>query len=176
MTESLEAYLKGYIHDVPDFPKEGIVFKDITPLLKDAQAFKRTIDAFCDQVRDQQVNTVVGIESRGFIFGAAVALQLGAGFVPVRKIGKLPRSTNKVSYSLEYGEATLEVHQDAIDPDSTVLVVDDVLATGGTARAVQDLVSEKSAHLIGFSFVLELDFLSGRDKLSGAPIHSLLHY
>ncbi|MFC7497323.1 MULTISPECIES: adenine phosphoribosyltransferase [unclassified Nocardioides] len=157
------------IADVPDFPEPGVLFKDITPLLADHTALHTVIDALAAAGRDDAgqpvVDKVLGMESRGFILGAPVALALGVGFVPVRKAGKLPRPTYAVSYSLEYGEATLEVHQDALQPGDRVLLVDDVLATGGTARATMDLVEKCGAHVHGIAMLMELGFLPGRQAI-----------
>lgn len=169
-------HLKKLIREVPDFPKEGINFYDITTLLQDADGFKQTIDALVEQVKDEKIDTVIGIESRGFIFGTPVAYQLGAGFVPVRKPNKLPSAKVSVSYDLEYGQDTLEIHRDAIGDDHNVLIVDDLLATGGTAKAVADLVEKVGGNIVRFQFVLELDFLNGREKLKDYEVSSLLNY
>jgi adenine phosphoribosyltransferase len=168
--------LKAHIRHVPDFPKPGILFYDITTLLKDPAGFRATIDALAVPYKDQRIATVVGIESRGFILGAAVAERLGAGFVPIRKPGKLPAGAIRESYSLEYGTDALEIHLDAIKKDERVLIVDDVLATGGTAAAAAKLVSDLEADLVGLVFLIELGFLSGRGKLPGRPVHSVLQY
>ncbi len=168
--------LKNLIREVPDFPKAGINFYDITTLLKDPSGLKRTLDALKDRYKGSQIDTVVGIEARGFFFAPAVAYALGAGFVPVRKPGKLPYRTRQKEYALEYGTDKLEIHEDAIHPGQRVLIVDDVLATGGTARAVAELVADSGGLLQGLSFVIELDFLKGRDRLAGHDIFSLLHY
>jgi adenine phosphoribosyltransferase len=168
--------LKQLIREVPDFPKPGINFYDITTLLKDSQGLKRTLDALKERYKGSQIDTVVGIEARGFFFAPAVAYSLGAGFVPVRKPGKLPSKVQQVEYALEYGTDKLEIHQDAIESGQRVLIVDDVLATGGTAKAVADLVGRLGGTLAGLSFVIELDFLNGRSKLEGQEIFSLLHY
>lgn len=168
--------LKQLIREVPDFPKPGINFYDITTLLKDSQGLKRTLDALKERYKGSQIDTVVGIEARGFFFAPAVAYSLGAGFVPVRKPGKLPSRVHQVEYALEYGTDKLEIHEDAIQPGQRVLVVDDVLATGGTAKAVAELVGRLGGTLAGLSFVIELDFLNGRSKLEGHEIFSLLHY
>ena len=173
----LEAAL-GLIADVPDFPEPGILFKDITPLLADHAALTAVVEALAAAGRDGSgrpvVDKVLGMESRGFILGAPVALLLGVGFVPVRKVGKLPRETYAVSYALEYGEATLEVHRDAVQPGERVLLVDDVLATGGTARATMDLVARCGATVHGVAVLMELGFLSGREVLDGVPLTTLL--
>ena len=164
--------------DVADWPQEGVTFKDITPVLADHHAFSTIITALAAAGRDEHgnvvVDKVVGMEARGFILAAPVALALGIGFVPVRKAGKLPRATYAVSYSLEYGEATLEVHQDALEPGDRVLLVDDVLATGGTARATIDLVGQCGATVHGVAMLMELGFLSGREHLGDVPLTSLL--
>lgn len=164
------------IRDIPDFPKPGIVFKDITPLLANAEALKAIIEDMSKPFLNQEVDMVVGMESRGFIFGPAIATQLGAGFAPVRKPGKLPYKTNSQSYDLEYGKDTLEIHHDAAHSRSRVLIVDDLIATGGTAGATAKLIEGLGAKVIGFCFAIELDFLKGRDRLGDYPIHSILHY
>ena len=164
------------IRDIPDFPKSGILFKDITPVLGDAAAFQEVIDGFVAQAQGWSPDVVVGIESRGFLFGAPVALALGIGFVPVRKIGKLPAQTIQEEYALEYGTATVEVHRDAILPGQRVIIVDDLLATGGTAAAAAKLVEKLGGKVAGFSFLIELAFLPGRSALSGYDVHSLLTY
>jgi adenine phosphoribosyltransferase len=174
----LERALTELIRDVPDFPEPGVVFKDITPMLADHDAFSEVIDALAQAGRDADsgetvVDKVVGMEARGFILAAPVALALGAGFVPVRKAGKLPGPTHGVSYSLEYGEATLEVHQDALQPGERVLLVDDVLATGGTAAATRRLVEECGARAHAFAVLMELTFLPGRAALGELPLHVL---
>jgi adenine phosphoribosyltransferase len=168
--------LASTIRSVPDFPVKGILFYDITTLLKNPAALKESIDQLTDHYRDAGVDTVVGIESRGFIFGVPLAYQLGTGFVSVRKPGKLPAETIAESYDLEYGTNTLEIHVDAIEKGQRVLVVDDLLATGGTARATCNLVERLEGEVIGLAFVIELDFLNGRDKLKGHKIFSLLKY
>ena len=169
-------HLKAKIRHVPDFPKPGILFYDITTLLCDSQGFRDTIDAMAAPYMGEDIDQVVGIESRGFILGAAVAATLGCGFVPIRKPGKLPAATYQESYRLEYGTDTLEIHQDACGNNPRILVVDDVLATGGTARAAIDLVKKAGGNIIGAAFLIELDFLKGRDKLAGEPVYSVLHY
>ena len=169
-------HLKKLIREVPDFPKEGINFYDITTLLQDPEGFKQTCDALVEQVKDEKIDTVIGIESRGFIFGTPIAYQLGAGFVPVRKPNKLPWEKVSVSYDLEYGQDTVEMHKDAIGDGHRVLIVDDLLATGGTAKAVADLVEKVDGNIVKMLFVVELDFLKGREKLNGYNISSLLHY
>jgi adenine phosphoribosyltransferase len=170
------ADLKPYVRDVPDFPKPGILFKDITPLLRVPEALKKSIDWLAEPYRDRNVTNVVAIESRGFIFGACVAQTLNAGFIPIRKPGKLPWSTKRNEYTLEYGSGVLEIHDDALTADDRVIIVDDVLATGGTAAAASCLVREFGATLVGAAFVIELEFLDGRSKLHGTDVHSLLRY
>src|SRR5580700_3120360 len=169
-------HLKSLIREVPDFPKPGILFYDITTLLKDAQGLHSLIDQLGAGYDGVGIHKVVGIEARGFIFAPAVAYALKAGFVPVRKPKKLPAPTERVEYQLEYGTDVLEIHKDAITPGQKVLIVDDVLATGGTAKAVTQLVEKLGGNLIGLSFVIELDFLKGRDRLPGYKVDSLLHY
>ena len=168
--------LKNHIRDIPNFPKEGIIFKDITTLLKDPQAFRRAIDLLARHFKDEKIDLVVGIESRGFIFGSVLAYKLGAGFVPVRKKGKLPYKTKSVTYELEYGTDTLEIHKDAISSKNRVLIVDDLLATGGTVQAVAKLVKSFRAKIAGVAFLVELTFLKGKDKIKDIPIHSVIEY
>jgi adenine phosphoribosyltransferase len=170
------ADLRAKIRDIKDFPTEGVLFKDITTLLKDAQAFRDVIDILARRYQDERVDVVVGIESRGFIFGGAVAHQLEAGFVPVRKLGKLPAKTIEVEYELEYGRDALAMHEDAIQPGQRVLAVDDLLATGGTMAATLRLVEQLGGHVVGVAFMIELAFLHGRDKLKSHPVHSLIVY
>lgn len=168
--------LATYIRDIPDFPQEGIIFKDITPLLADPDAFKKAVDTIAETFRDVGVSKVMGAEARGFIFGGALAYTLGAGFVPARKPGKLPWNTTRAEYDLEYGTDALEVHADALGSDDIVLIVDDVLATGGTAAAKAALAASTGATVVGFAFLIELDFLRGREKLpENANIVSLIH-
>lgn len=168
--------LSSYIRDIPDWPQEGIIFKDITPLLASPDGFRNAIDTLAEKYMDTGVTKVMGAEARGFIFGGALAYRLGAGFVPARKPGKLPWDTTAVTYDLEYGTDSLEVHADAFGDGDVVLIVDDVLATGGTAAAKAALVAATGATVAGFAFLIELDFLSGRSKLpEGAPIVSLIH-
>lgn len=169
-------HLKQLIREVPDFPKEGINFYDITTLLKDANGLKQTIDALADQYKGVQIDTVIGVESRGFIFAAPLAYHLGAGFVPVRKPKKLPAEKVSVSYDLEYGQDTLEVHKDAIGEGHRVLIVDDLLATGGTAKATVDLVESLGGNVVGLMFLCELNFLNGRAKFDGYDVRSLISY
>ena len=168
--------LKQHIRHVPDFPKAGILFYDITTLLRDAEGFKATIDMLSAPYADKGIELVVGIESRGFILGAAVAQRIGAGFIPIRKPGKLPAKSVKASYALEYGTDTLEMHEDAIGHGHRVLVVDDVLATGGTAAAAATLVKQLGGELLAMAFLIELSFLNGRDKLPGENVYSVLQY
>jgi len=168
--------LKTFIRDVPDFPKAGIVFKDITPLLADPAAFAHAIDEMAKPVSALEATHVLGLESRGFIFGAALAQKLSLGFVPARKPGKLPRAAFREKYGLEYGEDALEVHRDAFSAGDRVLIVDDVLATGGTARAARSLVEQTGASPIALTLFIELTFLAGREKLTGLPVFSVLRY
>jgi adenine phosphoribosyltransferase len=168
--------LKAKIRDVPDFPKKGIVFKDITTLLKDAVAFREALDLFVVMCGGREADKVVAIESRGFILGAMVADRLGLGFVPVRKAGKLPSKTRKNSYELEYGMDSVEIHEDALEPGERVFVVDDVIATGGTAKAVGDLVRLLGAEVAAYAFLVELNFLNGRAKLEHGEVLSLIRY
>lgn len=169
-------HLKKLIREVPDFPKEGINFYDITTLLKDPEGLKQTIDALAAQVEGEKIDTVIGVESRGFIFGAPLAYHLNAGFVPVRKPKKLPAEKVSVSYDLEYGQDTLEMHKDAVGEGHRVLIVDDLLATGGTAKAVTELVEGLGGKIVSLLFVVELDFLNGRAKFDGYNVQSLLSY
>jgi adenine phosphoribosyltransferase len=168
--------LKQLIREVPDFPKPGINFYDITTLLKHPEGFRRTIDALVGQFEGEQVDTVVGIEARGFIFAPAMAYRLGAGFVPARKPGKLPSVCTSVSYDLEYGQDALQIHSDAVGQGHRVLIADDLLATGGTARAVVDLVEKLGGEVVGLAFVVELEFLPGRSRLEGYDVRSLIKY
>jgi len=164
------------IRDIPDFPQKGIVFKDITPLLHDARSFKLAVDAMAQPYQHSSIDLVVGIEARGFIMGAALAYILDAGLIPLRKPGKLPFETHRMSYTLEYGSAELEIHRDAIQPGQRVILVDDLLATGGTMRASVDLVRTLAAEIIGVSFLVELSFLEGRKRLQDCQVTSLLTY
>jgi adenine phosphoribosyltransferase len=168
--------LKAAIREIPDWPKKGILFYDVTTLLKDGAHFRDAIDAIIAPYRDQKIDIVAGVEARGFIFAPTVAYALGAGFVPVRKPGKLPAATYKASYELEYGTDCLEIHQDAIKPGNRVLIVDDLIATGGTARAVAQMVERMGATIAGLSFLVELEFLKGREKLAGYNVCSILKY
>jgi len=164
------------IRDVPDFPKKGIVFKDITTLLKKGPAFSEVIERMARNYKPEDVDAVVGIESRGFIFGGALAYKFNTAFIPVRKPGKLPASTICREYTLEYGTNTLEIHADAIKKGDCVVIIDDLLATGGTVRAVIDLVEELGGRVVGIEFLVELTFLKGREKLAGYPIHTCITY
>jgi len=168
--------LKAAIREIPDWPKKGILFYDITTLLKNGQCFHEVINALTTPYENKQVDLVVGIEARGFIMAPTVAYRLKAGFVPVRKPGKLPAATHQVSYELEYGTDTLEIHQDAIEPGNRVLIVDDLIATGGTARAVADIVEKMGGTVVGLAFMVELTALKGRQKLGNHKITSVLRY
>ncbi len=168
--------LKALIREIPDFPKPGISFKDITTVLKDGAAFRETVKQMAAPFRDRGVQAVVGVESRGFILGAPIAYELGCGFILVRKPGKLPAETISMTYQLEYGSDTLEIHKDAIQPGQKVLLVDDLLATGGTISAAAELVRRLSGEIVGFSFFIELAFLQGRKKLEGYEVHCLVTY
>ncbi|MBI3317052.1 MAG: adenine phosphoribosyltransferase [Candidatus Omnitrophica bacterium] len=168
--------LKTIIRDIPDFPKKGIIFKDITPVLKHPDAFRYVVDRITEEFKHKNIDKIVGIESRGFIFSPVLAYKMGLGFVPVRKKGKLPYKTHQESYELEYGQAVLEIHSDALEPGSRVMIVDDLLATGGTALAAARLVEKLGAKVEQFAFLVELDFLNGRKKLSGYDVFSLIHY
>lgn len=172
----MEKTLKGLIRDVPDFPKPGIIFKDITPVLQSHGAFSSVIDIWLQRYADKGIDAIVGIESRGFLFGAPLAYRLGTGMIPVRKKGKLPYKTIDISYELEYGTATIEMHTDALKHGSKVVVIDDLLATGGTAAAACELVKKQGAFVVECAFVVELGFLNGREKLEGIPVHSLVNY
>ncbi len=167
---------KTMVRDVPDFPKPGIVFKDITTLLKDGEALRSVVDAMAGRYRGKKVDAVVAVEARGFMLGAAIAYRLGVGIVPVRKKGKLPAETYRESYELEYGTDTLEVHRDALDPGSSVLIVDDLLATGGTALATAKLVRDAGGDVLEIVFLIELDSLEGRARLGDLPVFSFIRY
>src|SRR5215471_5660958 len=169
-------YVRSLIREIPDFPQPGVLFKDITPLIADPKAFHIVLDAIAHHFVGERVDAVVGVESRGFIFGGALAARLNASFVPVRKPGKLPYRTDKVSYSLEYGEAVLEMHRDSLREGSSVLVVDDLLATGGTAAAAGELVHRQGAFVIAYAFVIELVSLGGRERLLPTPATSIVKY
>ncbi len=168
--------LKKLIRDIPDFPKPGIIFKDITTVLNDKDAFHKAIDMLAAKYKKEAIEQVVAVESRGFIFGSTLAYKLKAGFVPVRKKGKLPYKTRSISYQLEYGTDTLEIHEDAIKPNARVLVVDDLLATGGTVKATTDLLKNMQAKIVGLAFLVELRFLKGKDKLKDFPVYSIIKY
>ena len=168
--------LRARIREVPDFPKPGILFYDITTLLKDREAFKGAVDLLVAPYREQRIDIVVGMESRGFIFSAPMAYTLGVGFVPVRKLGKLPAETVSVEYALEYGTNTLEIHRDAIVPGQRVLIVDDLLATGGTVSGTIDLVRRLGGEVVSLAFLVELRFLKGRERLRGYDVHSIIQY
>ncbi|MDD5450089.1 MAG: adenine phosphoribosyltransferase [Candidatus Omnitrophica bacterium] len=165
---------KDYIRDIKDFPKKGIIFKDITTLLKDGGRFRAAVDEIARQYSSKKIDAVISVEARGFIFGAAVAYKLGAGLIPVRKKGKLPYLTHSVTYALEYGSDTLEIHTDAFKEGAAVLIVDDLLATGGTTRAVIDLVEKLGGKVAGLAFLIELLPLKGREKLKGYPVFSII--
>ena len=168
--------LKEKIRDIPDFPKQGIIFKDITPLLADVTSFQKVIDSFARRYAEQSIDYIVGVESRGFIFGAATAYRLDVGFIPVRKPGKLPYRTHRVEYDLEYGSDSVEMHIDALHQGNRVVVMDDLLATGGTAKATCELVQKTGATVVECSFVVELSCLQGREKLTGIPVFSIIQY
>jgi adenine phosphoribosyltransferase len=170
------ADLRARIREVPDFPKPGILFYDITTLLKDPAGYRESIDLLTAPYLGKKIDVVVGMESRGFIFSAPMAYQLGAGFVPVRKLGKLPAETVSIEYELEYGTNTLEIHSDAIKPGQKVLIVDDLLATGGTVNGTVELVERLKGEVVGLAFLVELTFLKGRDKLKGRDVHSVISY
>ena len=167
--------IESCIRKIPDYPKKGILFYDITPLLGNGKAFQQVIDAMYEQTKDLRPTKIVSAEARGFIFGAPLALRFGIGFVPIRKPGKLPYKTVSASYDLEYGSNTLCMHEDALTAGDRALIVDDVLATGGTAQAMAKLVEQQGAAVAGFALLMELDALKGREKLGGVPVHSLLH-
>ena len=169
--------LKSVIRDIPDFPKEGIIFKDIPPLLSNPASFKKAIDTLKARYEDKRIDKVVGVEARGFIFASALAYALGCGVVMVRKPGKLPYKTYQKTYSLEYGEDSIEIHQDAFEKDQKIVIIDDVLATGGTLAACVELVSKNfEVDLVEVGFLIELDFLNGRQKLGNIPIYSMMHF
>jgi adenine phosphoribosyltransferase len=168
--------IKDKIRDIPDFPKPGIIFKDITPLVKDPVVLRFAVQQLTKPFRDRGITAVVGMEARGFIFGSLVAWELELPFIPLRKPGKLPYDAQSVSYDLEYGSASLEIHSDALNKDDRVLLIDDLLATGGTAKASCELVEQLGATVEALGFIIELDFINGREKLENYPIHSLLHY
>lgn len=168
--------LKKLIRDVPDFPKAGILFRDITPLLQDAVGFSRVINVFAEHYSKMNIDKIIGIESRGFIFGAALSLKLEKGFVPVRKAGKLPWTKVSQEYVLEYGTDKLEMHADAVNPGENILIIDDLLATGGTVQAVCSMVENQEANVASLAFVVELDDLKGREKIQNRDVFSIIHY
>ncbi len=168
--------LKSKIRDVPDFPRKGIVFKDITTLLKEAAAFREAVDKLAERYRDKMIDMVVGVEARGFIIASPLAYKLGSGIIPIRKKGKLPAPTHRASYQLEYGEDELEIHRDAFGRGDRVLIVDDLLATGGTSLAAAELVNRLKGEVVELAFLIELTFLKGREKLKGYPVFSLIKY
>lgn len=168
--------LKDKIRNIPDFPKKGIIFFDITTLIKDGGALKYSVDAMAGQYKGKKIDAIMGAESRGFIFGAAMAYKLGVGFIPVRKPGKLPYKTCQVSYDLEYGSSSLEMHVDAINEGDNILVVDDLIATGGTAKAMAQIIEQMGGKVVGFSFLVELSFLNPRKILEGYDVHALVEY
>ena len=174
--DNIAESLKATIREIPDWPKPGILFYDITTLLKQGNCFAQAIDALTEPFKDKKIDVVLGMEARGFIFAPTVAYALGAGFVPVRKPGKLPAEKIQVSYELEYGTDSLEIHKDAVIPGQRVLIVDDLIATGGTAKAVAEMMESMGAIVVGLAFMVELSFLNGRDKIGGYDIHSLLKY
>ena len=175
MPDMLEK-LRAGIRDVPDFPKKGIIFKDITPILSDRALFRASIDLFLERCRGKEIDKIVGIDARGFLFGSTVAYELGVGFVPIRKRGKLPYKTEVAKYSLEYGEAEMEMHIDAMMRGERVVLVDDLLATGGTSAAAATLISKVGGQLLEAQFLIELEFLRGREKLQPTPVISFLKY
>jgi adenine phosphoribosyltransferase len=168
--------LRASVRDVPDFPKKGIVFKDITPILSNHALFRASIDLFLERCRGKTIDKIVGIDARGFLFGSTVAYELGVGFVPIRKRGKLPYKTEIAKYSLEYGEAEMEMHVDAMKPGERVVLVDDLLATGGTSAAAAALIAKVGGKLLEAQFLIELDFLKGRERLAPTPVTSFLQY
>ena len=168
--------LRAGVRDVPDFPKKGIIFKDITPILKDGELFRAAVDLFLDQCRGRKIDKIVGIDARGFVFGSAVAYELGIGFVPLRKKGRLPYKTESAKYSLEYGEAEMELHIDAITRGEQIVLIDDLLATGGTSASAATLIKKVGGELLEAQFLIELEFLKGREKLSPIPVVSFLKY
>src|SRR5262252_345857 len=176
MASGIVEQLRAAVRDVPDFPKKGIVFKDITPVLSDPVLFRASIDLFLERCRRKNIDKIVGIDARGFLFGSAVAYELGLGFVPIRKRGKLPYQTKSAKYSLEYGEAEVEMHTDAVTAGERVVLVDDLLATGGTSAAGAVLIRNTGADLLEAQFLIELDFLQGRKRLDPTPVTSFLKY
>lgn len=176
MAEDIILKLRAAVRDVPDFPKQGIVFKDITPILNEGALFRASIDIFLEECRGKEIDKIVGIDARGFLFGSAVAYALGVGFVPLRKKGRLPYKTESAKYSLEYGEAEMELHIDAIERGEKVVLIDDLLATGGTSASAATLIRKVGGDLIEAIFLIELEFLLGRKKLGGTPVISFLKY
>jgi adenine phosphoribosyltransferase len=176
MASGIVDKLRAAVRDVPDFPKKGIVFKDITPILNDPGLFRASIDLFLERCRGKNIDKIVGIDARGFLFGSVVAYELGLGFVPIRKRGKLPYQTDTAKYSLEYGEAEMEMHIDAITAGQRVVLVDDLLATGGTSAAAAVLIRKTGADLLEAQFLIELEFLQGRKQLEPTPVTSFLRY
>jgi adenine phosphoribosyltransferase len=176
MTSEMIEKLRAAVRDVPDFPKAGVVFKDITPVLNDPVLFRASIDLFLERCRGRNIDKIVGIDARGFLFGSAVAYELGVGFVPIRKHGKLPYRTETAKYSLEYGEAEIEMHTDGVTPGEHVVLVDDLLATGGTSAAAAVLIRKAGGHLLEAQFLIELEFLHGREQLEPTPVTSFLKY
>jgi len=176
MNSAVMDRLRAGVRDIPDFPKKGIVFKDITPLLSDHALFRASIDLFLERCRGKEIDKIVGIDARGFLFGSAVAYELGVGFVPIRKRGKLPYRTDTAKYSLEYGEAEMEMHTDAVRKGERVVLVDDLLATGGTSAAAATLIRNAGADLLEAQFLIELEFLEGRKRLEPTPVTSFLKY
>src|SRR5438270_5940976 len=176
MADDVIARLRSAIRDVPDFPKKGIVFKDITPILNDGPLFRCSIDVFLEQCRGKKIDKIVGIDARGFLFGSAVAYELGVGFVPLRKKGRLPYKTESAKYSLEYGEAEMELHVDAINRGEQIVLIDDLLATGGTSASAATLIRKVGGELVDALFLIELEFLKGREKLTPTPVTSFLKY
>ena len=171
-----DRFLEQSIRNIPDFPKPGILFRDVTTLIKNKAAFKKSVDLLAKKYKNMKIDKVVGVEARGFIFGAALAHKIGAGFVPVRKKGKLPHKTISATYQLEYGTDTLEIHKDALTPGEKILIIDDLLATGGTAMAAIDLIKQLGGTIKGIGFVIELVGLGGKDKLKGYPVYSLVKF
>lgn len=176
MTDDVIARLRAAVRDVPDFPKKGIVFKDITPILSDAQLFRASIDLFIDRCRTLTIDKIVGVDARGFLFGSAAAYELSVGFVPLRKKGKLPYKTESATYELEYGEAEMELHIDAIAKGEKIVLIDDLLATGGTSASAASLIKKMGGELVEAIFLIELEFLAGRSKLGATPITAFLRY
>src|ERR1700730_5024224 len=176
MTSTMTEQLRAAVRDVPDFPKKGIVFKDITPILKDGALLRPSIDLFLERFRGKKIDKIVGIDARGFLFGSAVAYELGIGFVPLRKKGRLPYKTESAKYSLEYGEAEMELHIDAITGGEQIILIDDLLATGGTSASAATLIRKVGGEFVAAMFLIELEFLHGREKLTPTPVTSFLKY